>query len=246
MRYIDVVKIAREIAFCPNVYVPRNEKLALVPDYIKDADNVLSAIEVAGIPLSIVDIEQVRRIAEERSRKLISVFRLPPEEETKLQGGLDGLIKFYQSTFVSGAIIKVKGGTCCRRRFVTLKELMHVYIVCVNGDPTFKQNIHAGKLLEEAWESRTKTPNDANMELDPETAALYMAIEVAIPWHTRDTFDYLLRDMKQQPYQIAKAYMVPQYIIDQVLKENRDVYGEHGNYLQFSRHINSKLDLGTI
>ena len=127
------------------------------------------------------------------------------------------------------AIIKCVRSNHCGTRFSIAKELMHVYIGVEDGETRHRAN----EIVMCAAESRKVVP-DATKELDDETAAFYLAIEVMIPWQLRTQF-MMMRDMEQTTYQIAKAFMIPERVIDHITS------GERSNYVALSKSINESL-----
>ena len=78
---------------------------------------------------------------------------------------------------------------------------------------------------------------DCTMPLQPEAVGFYLAIEVMLPWCLRKNLEKMI-DEKSTNFQIAKAFMIPEFIIRHV----RNVHFGQLSYLGVSRNMNDLLD----
>ena len=79
--------------------------------------------------------------------------------------------------------------------------------------------------------------DDATKPLQPEATGFYLAIEVLLPWCLRDSLNKMI-EAKSTNFQIAKAFMVPEFIVRHV----RNVHFKDLSYLGVSYQMNSLID----
>ena len=78
---------------------------------------------------------------------------------------------------------------------------------------------------------------DFTEPLHPEAVGFYLAIEVLLPWCLRESLNKMI-DAKCTNFQIAKAFMVPEFIIRHV----RNVHFGKVDYLGVSYGMNNLID----
>ncbi|MCL1921889.1 MAG: hypothetical protein FWG50_12595 [Kiritimatiellaeota bacterium] len=127
--------------------------------------------------------------------------------------------------------IRVTFPNLCWFRFVACKELMHIYT------DTFTNTEFDGETLSKLMRLITtgNIPDQPDDMLDAEQTAFYLAIETMLPWELRSQLDRLER-LGIPKYYIAKAFMLPQYVLDHV-------FMEHKKYLTLSKSINENIRL---
>ena len=110
----------------------------------------------------------------------------------------------------SGALIELAGdANQCWRRFALVKELMHV--LHPRSDGTINQ------MEMRTWLARASRFNlpDGQKQLDPETMALCLAMELLLPWIDRGCLSDWHHNDHETNYHIAKKLLVPKEVICQ-------------------------------
>lgn len=113
----------------------------------------------------------------------------------------------------------------CWKRFLFVKELMHIYFRLFDTPP----NSRGDYIAKCARAIHDVFPKNG-FNLDAETTAFYLAIEFLLPINFRGQLDRALR-YGLSTYQIAKLFMVPEYIVMHVTSG----YHEEKGYL----HLNA-------
>lgn len=132
-------------------------------------------------------------------------------------------------------VIHNEGDRLCVRRFLEAKELLHFYTrtVVENGRQI---NFLTEVLMEQSLDG-CKFICDSNLPLEPEAVGFYLAIEVLLPWCLREQLNKMI-DARCTNFQIAKAFMVPEFVIRHV----RNVRFEKVDYLGVSYRMNCQID----
>lgn len=222
----EVIGIAREISDNPRFIVPRTK---LIRSYGNDVDvseeqtlrqlpdpSVLDHFKVAAI------LPQLRKMAEEKSGYKIKVRNLDVPKRIPVYGYVE--VKNDKS-----AIIRINGGlNHCWKRFTVAKELIHIYAnICLD-----KSLPSASDMILAAQDVRHVIPNES-VNLNDETAAFYIALEIMFPWCLRDQY-HQLRKQRATVFQIAKAFMLPQYFVSHFCND-WSPYSELSNKLNLDR-----------
>lgn len=206
----EVIKLAREISDSPGVVISRHDLVVGVGDQLNVADeSVLAGLDgkIAG-GLKTTSIQPIKKLVENKIGRKIKIHEIKVSEEIPFYG--------YVEDGENGSIVKIKAGmNLCWKRFTILKELMHLYSDTCTDAP----NVSASLLIKAAQDSRSVFARDDSV-LDSETAAFYIALEVAIPWCLREQFQRL-RDLAATPYQIAKAFMIPVPFVTHFIGEDK-------------------------
>lgn len=222
----DIIKMAREITDRPGVVVPRasfaaDHKGRLDQEGEKMLDQFNGKI---GDGFSLVAVlPQLHKVVGEKSGKQI-VVREAPElpEDVNMYGSVED--------YGDRALISIRPGmNPCWKRFTVTKELMHIYSGTCPNSPTESADL----LIKAAQDSRYVIPKD-NSVLDEETSAFYLALEVMIPWCLREQFN-MMRELGATHYQIAKAFMIPERMVEHF------VGMESETYAALSRRLNRNI-----
>ncbi len=201
----EVIRIARDISDNPRFTVPRTK---LIRSYGNDVDvreeqilrklsdpSILDHFKVAAI------LPQLRKMAEEKSGYRIRIRSLDVPKRIPIYGYVE--VKENKT-----AIIRINGGlNHCWKRFTVAKELIHIYAnICID-----KSLPSASDMILAAHDVRHVIPNES-VKLNDETAAFYIALETMFPWRFRNQY-HQLRKQRATVFQIAKAFMLPQYFV---------------------------------
>lgn len=95
----------------------------------------------------------------------------------------------------------------CWKRFLFVKELMHIYFGLFDTPSNSK-----GDYIAKCARAIHDVFPENGCKLDAETTAFYLAIEFLLPIHFRDQLERAIR-YGLSTYQIAKLFMVPEYIV---------------------------------
>lgn len=220
----EVIRTVREIEETTTVIVPRHQLITSIGDRLDvPAEMVLDDLK-GKFPdgLKCVAIQPLKSIVESKIGKSITIREIAVTGDIPIYG--------YVEDYPDRAMIKVKSGMRpCWLRFTLIKELLHLYSDTCADAP----NASADLLAMAARDSRYIVCRD-DTTLDEETAAFYMALELAVPWSLREQF-MRLRDLGATHYQIAKAFMVPEPFISHFIE------GFEGNYAGLSLRLNRSL-----
>ena len=132
-------------------------------------------------------------------------------------------------------IIHNEGDRLCVRRFLEANELLHFVT-----DTVAEQNVQTEFLSNVLMESSldgSRFISDVTKPLQPEAVGFYLAIEVMLPWCLRENLNKMI-EAKSTNFQIAKAFMVPEFIVRHV----RNVHFGTIDYLGVSYRMNSLID----
>lgn len=220
-----MIKIVREIERSPDVIVSRHNLVTALGDRLDvSAESVLNDFrDKFSDGLKCVAVQPVKKIVEDKIGKKITILEIDT-------AGDDIPIYGYVEEYADNAVIKVRSGlSLCWLRFTIIKELFHLYSDTCADAP----NVPASLLALAARESRYVICKD-NSILDAETAAFYMALELAVPWSLREQF-LMLRDLGATHYQIAKAFMIPEPFVAHFVE------GSEGNYAGLSNRLNKTI-----
>lgn len=225
-----VIEIARKIADQPGVVVDRKVLLSsAVGSY--DLDGEAELLELArenGLNLQLVDIGRgVHHVVRDKTN--LAVVYNAANPDTPLR---DAIYGYVLTKRISAIVVYRASLNYCWRRFTVMKELAHLY-----SETTADSILQAAVAIAfAAKESRQVIPT-LDADLDAETAALYIALEVMIPWRLRQQF-YALKDAGATCYQIAKAFMVPQTLVNHFMSD----WNDKNTYAGLSYQLNSTCD----
>lgn len=225
------IEIAREISDQPNVLVERSVLLSRVNGaYDQAGEDVLLELErKLGYPLRVVDVGLGVHQAIKKNNAVQTISYCAAQSAEPLRDAIYG----YVLTKGSSAIVVYRASlNLCWQRFTVVKELSHIYSGTVANSMT--QGAVAITLA--AKESRQVIPT-LDTELDAETAAFYMALEIMVPWRLREQFNDL-RAAGATTYQLAKAFMIPQMFISHFTSD----WNDRNTYAGLSFQINSQLN----
>lgn len=127
----------------------------------------------------------------------------------------------------------------CWTRFTIVKELMHLYSRTARGfSLDVEGNVLAAPLVECAMRSRwvEEIRDLSSVELDDETIALLMAIEVLCPWPLRRQLSFM-RESGASFYQMAKAFLIPRNIVKYLFETTSDGF----SYFTLSNRIHEEI-----
>lgn len=128
-----------------------------------------------------------------------------------------------------------EGARLCVRRFLEAKELLH-FITYTVAEQNAQTEFLSEVLMENSLDG-TRFIRDITKPLQPEAVGFYLAIEVLMPWCLRESLNRMI-EAKSTNFQIAKAFMVPEFIIRHV----RNVHFDNMNYLGVSYGMNCLID----
>ena len=226
MNIREVIKLAREITDSPGVVVSRHDLVVKVGDRLNVADEkVLAGLQnkING-GLQTVAIQPVKKLVEKRIGRRIIIHEINVPEDVPFYG-------YVEDGENDISVVKIKAGmNLCWQRFTILKELMHLYSDTCTDAP----NVSSSLLVTAARLSRTIVARDDSV-LDDETAAFYIALEVAIPWRLRKQF-LALRDLGATHYQIAKAFLAPVPFVSHFIDDEAYV-----SYVALSQRLNQNI-----
>jgi len=228
----EVIRLARELTDAEGAVVDRNSILPAFVDRLdKNEEAYLKDIKrLDGEAFQLLSVES-GILAPTRSKlKPMEIVVEEVDQSVQTRDALYGYID-YCGELKSTVVIKPKLRPCWER-FTIAKELLHLY----SGTMDDKGMTEAQTQIQAAKESRSLIVSEAT-ELDDETAAFYLAIEVMLPWRLRNQF-MELKNMDATPMQIAKVFMVPMCIIEHILLDSP----ERGcSYVALSRRINQNI-----
>lgn len=221
----EVLQIAREIVKTPGIIVSRHKLVCSYGDRLDvEGEKVLgSLLPKLGCELQAVAVlPTLRTLAERKSGKKILIHEISVKGDIPFYG--------YVENAEDHAVVKIKSDmNMCWKRFTVTKELLHIYANTGDDAP----NATAELLVKAARDSRNVFVHD-NTELDDETSAFYMALEVLMPWDLREQFA-LLRERGATHYQIAKTFMLPEPFVDHFVGDGED------SYAALSRRLNQNI-----
>ena len=225
------IEIAREIADQPNILVERSVLLSrLTGAYDQAGEDALQELERRlGYPLQVVDVGLGVHQAIKKNSAVQTISYCAAQSAEPLRDAIYGyvLTKGSSATVVYRASLNL-----CWQRFTVVKELAHIY----SGTVTNSITQGAAAITFAAKDSRQIVPT-LDSELDAETAAFYIALEIMIPWRLRRQFNDL-RDVGATPYQLAKAFMISQTFASHFISD----WNDRNTYAGLSFLVNSKID----
>lgn len=220
-----VLRTARELTQSPGVLVERHK---LVLQYGNRLDvpgeHVLTDLRkrYKGEFMATAVLPTLKKITQEKIGRPIFIHEMNEGGDAPFYG--------YVENNKDNAVIKIKPKlNICWKRFTVAKELLHLYADTCNDSPSATAEL----LVKAARESRDVIVHD-NTELDDETSAFYMALEVLIPWDLREQFNEL-RNLGATRYQIAKVFMLPEPFVDHFISSSED------SYASLSRRLNQNI-----
>lgn len=222
------IEIAREIADQPNILAARSALLSRVNGaYDQSGESDLLQLErKLGYPLQVVDVGLGVHQAVKKNNAVQTISYCAAQSAEPLRDAIYG----YVLTKGSSAIVVYRASlNLCWQRFTVVKELAHVYSGTVANSITQG----AAAITFAAKESRQVVPT-LDTELDAETAAFYIALEIMVPWRLRKQFNDL-RTAGATTYQLAKAFMIPQIFISHFMSD----WNDKNTYAGLSYAMNS-------
>lgn len=225
------IEIAREIADQPNVLVDRSVLLSRVNGaYDQAGEDILLELErKLGYPLQVVDVGLGVHQAIKKNNAVQTISYCAAQSNEPLRDAIYG----YVLTKGDSAIVVYRASlNLCWKRFTVVKELAHIYSGTVANSITQG----AAAITFAAKESRQVMPT-LDTELDAETAAFYIALEIMVPWRLRKQFNDL-RAAGATTYQLAKAFMIPQMFISHFTSD----WNDRNTYAGLSYAVNSERD----
>lgn len=226
----DVIRMARSLTDCPSALDDRDALIRRTPGLDLVEEGVLKDLgQKYPEPFKLTSVNGA--VLQPTLKKLglsyLNFAAIP--QECKLRGSFYG----YVDNFLSPPTIYYRSELRpCWKRFTIAKELLHLF----SGTSIDKGVAEASILIMAAKSSRRLLVSETT-ELDDETFAFYLAIEVMIPWQLRYQFDRL-RSMNATTLQMAKVFMVPERIVQHFLSDSADC---HCNYAGLSRRINENI-----
>jgi len=206
MKFSETVRLARQITETSGVIVSRNQWLNDAGDY-KAPDFNPKENPLPPEQTELVSFKRVLDSVVQKIQRRVEVYAEPTGIDQQYLNHIHGYI-------LNEAIPKVVITPCntCWFRFAAVKELMHLYAYIAEDDQVRKASL----ITSLAKQSRTIVPTPVK-DLDDETAAIYMAIEVLIPWEMRKQGGQIdqMRKMfgENNYYPIAKALMIPENVV---------------------------------
>lgn len=193
-RFVDLVLEARQIHE-DNLSLSRGSVVNVNPDFLQ----IVTAFTDKAVAIKRLDTE---------SRKVAAIV---------LQKVYNGPVNlFLQPCTMSEEILLSNTLTACWKRFAACKELVHIYLrhgrEAERGEESIDITLDSlrGKLVSISGDFWGLKKED---DLDEERYALYLAVEIMLPWSKRDK----LHEMKEQKlthYKIAEKFKVPEAVID--------------------------------
>lgn len=177
----EVVKKAREVSDLPGVVVPRS---VAVKNFGRRVDIPSERVleNVRGFDLRLCAVSPIKKAVEDKTGMKIQIIDIDVGMSVPVYG--------YVECHERKAVVKIRAGlNLCWTRFTVVKELMHIYSNTFMDSASKQTTL----LLKDAQDSRRVFVRSDNAELDEETSAFYMALEVLIPWKLRRQL-YGLRD----------------------------------------------------
>lgn len=225
------IELAREISDQPNVLVGRANLLSRANGaYDRDGEDAMLELErKVGYSLKVVDVGIGVHQAVKKNQTVQSISYCSVQCAEPLRDAIYG----YVLKKGDSAIVVYKDSlNFCWKRFTIVKELSHLY----SGTVTNSITQGAAAITFAAKESRRIVPT-LDTELDAETAAFYIALEIMVPWRLRRQFNDL-RAAGATTYQLAKAFMIPQSFIAHFTSD----WNDKNTYAGLSFEVNSKID----
>lgn len=230
MNICDIIRLARRIVSESGCIVARRQYVAdrqMLVDPV--AEGILSSFtpDLIGVEMRVVAIDPVFQ--------WMKTFR--PELEIRVQAvdGLSAGHSVYGFVAIEGDVANVvypHALNRCWSRFAVLKELMHL---CLDSNWMEGGEMHPVGILEGAIDARSNHPG-AHESLDDETAALFLAFEVIVPWELRSQLA-MMRGLGASNMQIAKAFLVPVRMVEFFGELSR----EGMPYWDLSSQINARI-----
>ena len=238
--FADVVRQAREITSGADFFEFRSSYIGGLQDAV-DASSETVLVPLRYLmrmnPLRIVPVRKVLKAVSNKVHKEIRII------SSALPGDVSGVYGFVLDEGEFARIVINGSMNLCWKRFAITKELMHLYIGLAGsgGDVSGRTEASAADVVKNAVASRRVYPqkfdDPTEKNLDEESAALFMAIEVLIPWGLRSQLSEMLTN-RATAYQIAKAFMVPYNFIEFIF-HRPDIKGL--NYLEYSTRVNMQV-----
>lgn len=204
---------------------------------------------IAGYSIGHVDVKELRQVI----RKLASVRNqgagdpvITVYKSHRKVSVILGFMNWHEKTNRYDIIINTDHSKCWQR-FTLCKELCQVYLFYSLGlneeyynlNNTFIEDLdNPIESLKLAWQSDEHLMQDDGLIYDPETFAIWMAIELMIPYSTREALarHYLLYRMHSiKMYDIAESILMPETIL-----------AEYFSSGMFARSSNLLRDMGII
>ena len=230
MNICDIIRLSRRIVSESGCIVARRQYVVdrqMLVDPV--SEGILSSFtpDLIGIEMRIVSVNSV----------LQWVKSFCPELEIRVQAvdGLSAGHSVYGFVAVEGDMANIvysRSLNLCWSRFTVLKELMHL---CLDSNWLRGGVMHPIGVLEGAIDARSNHPG-VHENLDDETAALFLAFEVMVPWELRSQL-MMMRGLGASNMQIAKAFLVPARMVEFFGEQSR----EGTPYWDLSSQINARI-----
>lgn len=225
-----VIELARAISEWPGVLSDRRSLLSRAAgDFDGEDEESMNELErKLGYALRLVDIGHgVHNVVKDKTNLSIAYHAVTSEVPL-----CDAIYGYVLTKKVSAIIVYRAALNFCWRRLTVAKELAHLF----SGTVADSMTQGAAAVSFGAKESRRVIPT-LETDLDAETAAFYIALEVMIPWSLRTQFNDL-RSVGATTYQIAKAFMIPQTFISHFSSD----WNDRNTYAGLSYQINTEID----
>lgn len=232
-RYDELLRLARKLVQ-PKALVLRSSVIKGMSDDEKADEQYWSqGLSFNCSQFKIVSIANSIWAPLKRSRPNLKVqFTLPKCDDASMCCNVMSYCKEYANH--AQVVIYNKQGRLCMRRFLEAKELLHLLTgTVVDGES--QRNMVADAFLEQSLDGRNFVV-DFDKPLSPEAVGFYLAIEVLLPWCLRKELLTMI-DQKATTMQIAKAFMVPEFVIRHIHNVN---FGSR-SYLGVSYEWNSRI-----
>ena len=232
-RYDDILRLARDIVQ-PSSLVLRSSVIKnICGDEQVDEQYWSNGLSINLNQIKVVSIATSIWVALRKSRPNLKVqFVVPRCDDASMSCNVMSYCKEYADH--AQVVIHNKQGRLCIRRFLEAKELLHLLTETVVGDER-QRDMVADAWLEQSLDGRNFVA-DFDRPLSPEAVGFYLAIEVLLPWCLRKELHEML-DRGATTLQIAKAFMIPEFVIRHV----QNVRFGSRSYLGVSYEWNSRI-----
>lgn len=231
-RYDELLKFARTLVQPASLVLRSTVIKNISDDESMDEQYWSNGLSLDLSQFKIVSIANSIWVPLQKARPNLKVqFVVPQCDDVGMSCNVMSYCKEYENS--AQVVIHNKQRRLCVRRFLEAKELLHLLTETVVGGE--QQNMVADAWLEQSLDGRNFVA-DFDHPLSPEAVGFYLAIEVLLPWCLRRELNMML-DQKATTLQIAKAFMVPEFVIRHV----QNVKFGNRSYLGVSYEWNSKF-----
>lgn len=233
-RYEDIIRLARQLVK-PGDLIVRNTILNLLSGSEKVDESYWAhqfPFEKGGIKIVSPTRTVFLPLRSQRPQLKIK-FDFPRCANDDMLTNIMSYCKEYDDH--AQIVVHNKSGRLCVLRFLESKEMLHLLTDTVACDEK-ERNFLADVLLEKSLDGRNFI-SDFTEPLSPEAVGFYLAIEVLLPWCLRDQLNGMI-DAKATNLQIAKAFLVPEFVIRHI----RNTMFGGKSYLGVSYEMNRWYD----